>query len=487
MEEVSAYFSHDKLQCLLCGKEYAGLGNHVVEGHGISVDDYKEKFGLPWSSGLSGKTLKTNQSKRLKKSRRDGKIPYAPEPEHIRKLHAYKKQKNRDVPVAVRNDAGKRVLERFGLERKWGPEDFEEYLRRIKTGRTPSEVGKDKDMPADYLFHKFARQNPEFHGKFEKIWDKLPFEVQSRGLHFGDRIKNRVIELRMKGNSFPDVGRLLGIPEPTARNIWFKVKHASTGKKRKMLEDYEKSLRIDPRLFDKFLQRIKTGRTPSEVGKDKDMPSRLAFDKHVRENPQFRKKYNDIWNNLHLSVQVRGHRTGKVFRKAVIDLRTSGLSWDQIATELDVPQNAVRGLWHRLKETGTAAEKTTISRHSRKQKEQQSWSTKEMDTFLRRIAAGRTSSEVAKDPDMPRREYFNKYIKKHPDYEKRYREIWEKLPFTVQVRGNRLGERFKREVVRLRMKGHTDAEIGKMFGIKTGTVRSTWHRLQKNGKLKNYL
>jgi len=52
IEDVRAYLSGDKIICLLCGKEYRGIGNHIQAIHGMSVDQYKEFYNIPWTYGL---------------------------------------------------------------------------------------------------------------------------------------------------------------------------------------------------------------------------------------------------------------------------------------------------------------------------------------------------------------------------------------------------------------------------------------------------
>lgn len=55
-EELEAFFDNDKLQCFLCDKELAGLQQHLRHAHSdITVDEYKEMFGIPFSQALWGK------------------------------------------------------------------------------------------------------------------------------------------------------------------------------------------------------------------------------------------------------------------------------------------------------------------------------------------------------------------------------------------------------------------------------------------------
>ena len=52
-QEVERYFGGKTIKCLLCGGRFRRLGGHLSVKHGMSVDDYRSRFGLPWSRGLT--------------------------------------------------------------------------------------------------------------------------------------------------------------------------------------------------------------------------------------------------------------------------------------------------------------------------------------------------------------------------------------------------------------------------------------------------
>lgn len=69
LEEVKAYLSGDRMQCLLCGKPYVMIGKHLREIHGVTVDQYKERYGIPWGRGLvcadTKKVMSANTKRRI--------------------------------------------------------------------------------------------------------------------------------------------------------------------------------------------------------------------------------------------------------------------------------------------------------------------------------------------------------------------------------------------------------------------------------------
>lgn len=51
-EALAAYFAHDAIACLLCGKSYKKLGNHLLAIHQMDTDAYRAQFGIPWTYGV---------------------------------------------------------------------------------------------------------------------------------------------------------------------------------------------------------------------------------------------------------------------------------------------------------------------------------------------------------------------------------------------------------------------------------------------------
>ena len=51
-DEYKQYFVGDRIICLLCGKEYRALGNHLRISHETDIEDYKKKYGILWTKSL---------------------------------------------------------------------------------------------------------------------------------------------------------------------------------------------------------------------------------------------------------------------------------------------------------------------------------------------------------------------------------------------------------------------------------------------------
>jgi hypothetical protein len=56
--DIVRYFGGDTIECLICGRKR--LQRHLIVKHGIAADDYKKRFGLPWTRGLTSATSLAN-------------------------------------------------------------------------------------------------------------------------------------------------------------------------------------------------------------------------------------------------------------------------------------------------------------------------------------------------------------------------------------------------------------------------------------------
>lgn len=60
-EALDAWHAADALRCHVCGESFPGLYRHVGLAHGISTRDYKQRFGIPITYGLSGAATREKQ------------------------------------------------------------------------------------------------------------------------------------------------------------------------------------------------------------------------------------------------------------------------------------------------------------------------------------------------------------------------------------------------------------------------------------------
>jgi hypothetical protein len=58
--EVNRYLGGRTIQCLICGRHFRRLAFHLVAKHDIPADEYRMRFGLPWTRGLSSAQSRAN-------------------------------------------------------------------------------------------------------------------------------------------------------------------------------------------------------------------------------------------------------------------------------------------------------------------------------------------------------------------------------------------------------------------------------------------
>ncbi len=75
MAEVNKYLSTERIECLLCGREFKNLSIHLAMSHNTTPDEYRKEFGIPYSRSLTCRELhillSEIQGKHLRKYKHD--------------------------------------------------------------------------------------------------------------------------------------------------------------------------------------------------------------------------------------------------------------------------------------------------------------------------------------------------------------------------------------------------------------------------------
>ncbi len=362
-DQINEYFSESKITCLLCGKPFYILSDHLRAVHKITPDQYRGFYGIPCSRRLVGV-----------------------EPKNIEEQECVRTQ--------LKN--GKHAP-------KFSNEIFDECLNRIETGRIPTEVCKDPDMPSYSSLGRYRKKNQDYDAKYQSI-------------------------LKFKN----------GRPAP----------------------------KFSDEIFDEFLNRIKAGRTPKKIGKDLDMPSYDAWSRYRKKNKDYDARYKEMLEATSFSLQAKSRCLGARFEREVKRLYNEGKSVYGISKITGISNVAII---HHLCKLQIYRKNICL----RDKLEEGVF-----EEFLRRVIAGRTPTEVCKDPDMPCYLTWSEYRKKNKDYDLRFFKACDALPFKFQAKMRKMGPRFKKELHGLYKDGLSQTRIAEILGVSQNCVSRNLKKLE---------
>ncbi len=230
-DEIDEYLSGDKIVCLLCGKAYKSLCSHILV-HGFNADTYKEKYGLPFRSGLSGESTSDLISKNSKRLVKEGIIPLrelVKQPENIKKLReAASKQRFQPFRkhVAIENVNKTKLISKKNLKKGrekgkyiyWQDSDYENILiLSIHHDQHPHDIIKsNKNMvPSKSQFYERKKIDLEYRKRYYETVEKLSFKVQSEKSMLGERFINELRKLKLENKTNHEISQLFGIHQNT--------------------------------------------------------------------------------------------------------------------------------------------------------------------------------------------------------------------------------------------------------------------------------
>lgn len=77
LKAVRDYLSGDRVVCLLCGKSYKDVGKHIRKIHGMTPDQYRSHYKIPWTYALCCSETSEAYSARIAERMKDGWVPPA--------------------------------------------------------------------------------------------------------------------------------------------------------------------------------------------------------------------------------------------------------------------------------------------------------------------------------------------------------------------------------------------------------------------------
>ncbi len=451
-DEVDAYFTSDKIQCLLCGKWFQRIGgNHLKFKHGITSEDYKEMFGLPWVRGLTGAL---NYARNIELGKRN----YAKMDKELmlRRLHLAKPSPPR-AHQPFRKDWATTLGLAVGGRRTYRRKDFEAILERMREQeRTANDVCRDPGMPSEQTLLIYFKEHPEFREKYREVLYDLPYSLQARSFDFSPRLSIDCQKMRAGGIGMRKIGKALGIGPKAVKRI--------------LEESLEGFRLLDPRRstkwrledFEAVLDRIKIQqRTLNDACGDPDLPSIDSWGTFVKRHPDFEKKARELQIRLSYPLQFKTGSLSPRFRIDCQRLRARGMSVLAIARALGSSETTVR----RTLQDIPGGFRPLDNIHSDKRRSE------DFEALLERMRKQqRILIDVCGDPDLPGIHRWMRFIKKHSEFRGKIREIQLNFPYPLQATIKCISPRFGIDCQRLRARGMMMHAIAEALGVSKNLV-----------------
>jgi|6_EtaG_2_1085325.scaffolds.fasta_scaffold57423_1 hypothetical protein len=197
-----------KILCLLCGKAYRSVGIHL-RTHDISPDEYRDRYGLPWSIGLASPDCREAYRQHTLGMLADGYVPPV--------------LADPSIQARARSAARRPRAPYRGKINNFPPPDpvriadevWDEYLARVGSGRAPSAVTADEDMPGGTTVVEKRQADPVFARRYDEAVDALPFDVLAEAGSLGPAFDAECQRLRDQGMIYRDIAAELGVSTMT--------------------------------------------------------------------------------------------------------------------------------------------------------------------------------------------------------------------------------------------------------------------------------
>ena len=210
-KEVKDYLLQDRITCLICGQKFLRLAGHLNSIHEISVDDYKEMYGLPFRTGLVCLDTREKYSQALKARIDDGSfIPQC--------SHEVAQKANRRKPREFFKEVRKRnSLKAAGLDRSWCDDDFKPIIKQAIDGRLPlNKVFTNKVKPSYSALYRQLGKSESLRLWLRSVIDKLePFDQVKIQRGLSDVFWGKVAKMRARGKSDATMAKHFGIDTMT--------------------------------------------------------------------------------------------------------------------------------------------------------------------------------------------------------------------------------------------------------------------------------
>ena len=215
--EVDRYFSNDDgIQCLLCGRFLGTLQNHLQIVHGVSHEEYRERYGLAMAKGIVSRTVSKKHSASLINRIKNG--TFNPKPDNkaaVKKILAGFRRPDQPYITGIKSENSKALSKR---NLKYSHKDFEKVLSVMRKQKmTLNEACKKYNLPGKGTILRYAELNPEFRKKLLDTYRLLPYAVQARADMLSPQFYREMEKLKKKNLPATEIGKILGVSAKTVR------------------------------------------------------------------------------------------------------------------------------------------------------------------------------------------------------------------------------------------------------------------------------
>lgn len=139
VEELNNYLNSEKITCLLCGKKFKSLGHHIMGIHQMSVDDYKEKYGIPFTRGLTSESTTLKHTINAKKKVEQGVLRSTAENREKAHQAILSGSMRKRVPIRdiysndnlkiINKDCTTKTRDKIASQTKFGSDEYYEKMK----------------------------------------------------------------------------------------------------------------------------------------------------------------------------------------------------------------------------------------------------------------------------------------------------------------------------------------------------------------------
>ncbi len=214
-KEIEKYFEGDKIECLICGKQFKALGTHLLHKHNMEVDEYKKEFGLPWGRGLTSNMTKQKQSMILKdRLETDHRMVMTQEI-----MHKGQQASKRQMPKFAKKESSKRCLIMTDKKKKETIKNANKIIDMMeKEGLPACYACLFDDLPGIHTLTGATKYDKITKERYLKVKKQIPSMVELKtGLKKNALVK-QIKNMRAEGMIFEDIANYFNIDKKTVIN-----------------------------------------------------------------------------------------------------------------------------------------------------------------------------------------------------------------------------------------------------------------------------